>query len=314
MKKRTPLTDDQRAAKRTADQQLAREAVEQLLNSDGWRTWLTTRSRFHTYSFGNQLLIAMQHPTATRVAGFRRWLELGYCVRAGEHGIRIWAPCPPSKKAIAEALARGEERPRTHFRLAAVFAQDQIAELPPPAEPVPLTPPISDIDGDDLGEHIEPLIEFAATIGSEVSLSILASDFPGGEHGYYRLDNKQIAVNANLSINQQVKTLVHEIAHALVRADHHDDDPTLDRASEELLVESVAMSVCGTLGLDTTGYSIPYLASWSDGDAEHLDSIEAHAKLVNRLASRIEDAVARLEIPTPVAALDGPPADLGRRS
>jgi len=118
------LTEAEREQRRAADRAFVQQAVEQLRSSDGWQRWLTTRRHFHTYSLRNQLLIAMQRPDATRVAGFKAWLALGYCVRRGERGLRIFAPCPPSKaklRAWREAGAVPAEKPRTFFRLTAVF-------------------------------------------------------------------------------------------------------------------------------------------------------------------------------------------------
>ena len=130
----------------------------------GWQQWLAARRHFHAYSLANQLLIAMQKPEATRVAGFRAWLKLGYCVRKGESALRIWCPCPPSAKQLKEwqdAGADPKQRPRTRFRLGPVFDRSQVSELPPPAEPLPLDPPIHEIDGDDLAWALEPLTELA---------------------------------------------------------------------------------------------------------------------------------------------------------
>lgn len=292
--RRPVLTDGERAAKRAAETELVAAAVEQLRTSEGWTQWVATRSRFHRYSFGNQMLIAFQHPTAKHVAGFRKWLELGYCVRKGEHGLRIWAPCPPSKAKLAAwessraaaSKSAGVEldgvRPRTFFRLTAVFAQDQVEELPPPAVPVSLTPPIHEVDGDDLALMLDPLISFAQSIGSDV---VRNADL-GNARGCYS-HTRQITLAAGLTANGEVKTLVHEIAHALV---HGSDTPEvqLSYAMEELIVESVAMSVCGTLGLDTSDYSLGYLCSWSE--KTDIDLIKRSAALVNELASRIEDA------------------------
>ena len=140
MPKRTQLTDAERQKRRAADRAFVQEAVEQLRSSEGWQRWLTTRRHFHTYSLRNQLLIAMQKPDATRVAGFKAWLALGYCVRRGEKALRIFAPCPPSKaklEAWRQAGAHPAEKPRTFFRLTAVFDRSQVDELPPPAEPAP---------------------------------------------------------------------------------------------------------------------------------------------------------------------------------
>ena len=98
------LTEQQRAERRAGERQLAQQAVEQLRSSEGWQAWLSSRRHFHRYSFTNQLLIALQMPEATRVAGFKAWLRLGYCVRRGESArIRIWA-----KRAI---LHRMRSRP-----------------------------------------------------------------------------------------------------------------------------------------------------------------------------------------------------------
>ncbi len=119
-----PLTDAQREQRRAADRAFVQQAVEQLRSSDGWQRWLTTRRHFHTYSLRNQLLLAMQNPDATRVAGFKAWLALGYCVRRGEKALRIFAPCPPSKaklQAWRDAGADPAEKPRSFFRLTAVF-------------------------------------------------------------------------------------------------------------------------------------------------------------------------------------------------
>jgi hypothetical protein len=129
--KRAALSEEERAERRRADREYARHAVGRLRSSQGWQRWLATRRHFHSYSLGNQLLIAMVRPTATRVAGFRSWLELGYAVRKrpedveeGQWAIRIWAPCPPSRKQIdrwQKAGADPEDRPRTYFRLVPVF-------------------------------------------------------------------------------------------------------------------------------------------------------------------------------------------------
>lgn len=92
-----------------------------------------------------------------------------------------------------------------------------------------------------------------------------------------------------MSANGKVKTRCHEIAHALIRREREDGDPELDRASEELVVESVAFTCVGTLGIKADGYSVPYLASWAE--QSDLSVLEQTAALIGRLASRIEDAV-----------------------
>ena len=121
---RKPVSEDERAERRRADREFARKAVEQLRSSEGWQRWLATRRHVHCYSLINQLLIAMQRPDATRVAGFRAWLKLGYCVQCGERAIRIWVPISPSCKQLEKwerADSDPAERPRTCFRLGPVF-------------------------------------------------------------------------------------------------------------------------------------------------------------------------------------------------
>src|SRR4051794_41647183 len=108
--RRRRLSEAEREQRRSADRAFVEQAVEALRSSEGWQRWLTTRRYFHTYSLRNQLLIAMQTPDATRVAGFKTWLALGYCVRRGETGLRIFAPCPASKGQAA-GLARCRRRP-----------------------------------------------------------------------------------------------------------------------------------------------------------------------------------------------------------
>ena len=251
------------------------------------------RRHFHHYSFHNQLLIAHQRPGATRVAGFRKWLQLGYAVRKGERAIRIWAPCPPSKKAIARWQAEGakdEEMPRTFFRLVPVFDRSQVEPLPEfPGGPAPLDPPQEPIAGDGLASRFEPLAAF----GRELGLSVAVEPIPGSARGYHEPASGRVAIEAvgpGFSANAQVAVLVHELAHALVRLDREDGDPKLDYASEEVVVESVAYSVCQSLGLDTAGQAVPYMAGWSES-AEG-DPIEAYAELIDRLARRLEAVAA----------------------
>lgn len=284
---RKPLSEEERAERRRADREFARQAVEQLRSSAGWQRWLAARGHFHRYSLTNQLLIAMQRPAATRVAGFRAWLNLGYCVQRGERAIRIWVPIPPSRKQLERWERAGSdpaERPNTYFKLGPVFDREQVQQLPPPATPAPLDPPVRDVTGEDLGPVLPHLIELGREIGSSVEFEAIG----GHRRGYYEVESRRIAIAEDMPANAQVKTLIHELAHALLRAEPSEDDPALEQAAEELVVESVAYTVCGALGLDSAGYSIPYLASWaSDGD---LDMLEGTAALIDRLARRVEDA------------------------
>jgi hypothetical protein len=295
VKHKRQLTEGERAERRAQDREYARQAVEQLRSSYGWNAWLTARASFRNYSLGNQLLIAMARPTATRVAGFRAWLKLGYSVQKrpddvpeGAWAIKIWAPCPPLRKQLERWQHNGsnpDERPRTFFKLVPVFAQDQVQPMPPPAVPVPLEPPIRDIDGEDLAPMLPRLIALA----SDLEVGVRFDDLPGRAHGCYEINTQRITIDAGLSANQKVKTFCHELAHAIVRLDRQPEDPELDYASEELVAESVAFTCVRSLGISAEGYSIPYLTSWAE-DTD-LEVLEQTAGLIDRLASRIETAL-----------------------
>ncbi len=121
-------------------------------------------------------------------------------------------------------------------------------------------------------------------------MTVTSAALPAGCDGTYSPREGTIRLSAALgSANARAAVLVHELAHALAGRDRREDDPQLDYAQEELVVESVAFTVCGGLGIDTTGASVPYLAAW----AEHapLATIEATAALIDRLARRVEDAL-----------------------
>jgi antirestriction protein ArdC len=291
---RVALTDQERAERRKQEQQLTERAVAQLRSSMGWQRWLTVRAQagLRRYSLRNQLLIALADCDATRVAGFRAWLALGYCVRRGERShIRVWARCEPSKKRLQawqEAGGDPDERPKPFYKLEAVFSQAQVEPLPPPAEPAPLESPIVPLTGDELGWTLDRLDALAG----ELEVSVEAVALPDGCGGFYDHDRRTIAISSRLgSDNARARTRVHELAHALVRLDRREQDPQLGYAEEELVVESVAFTVCGGLGIDMTGSSVPYLASWAE--QAPLATIEATAGLIDRLARRIEGALER---------------------
>ena len=135
-----------------------------------------------------------------------------------------------------------------------------------------------------------PLTALAGEIGSTVTFESIDS----GADGYYRPQTKAIVVEASHPANRQVKTLVHELAHALVRADRQDEDPELDTAAEELVAETTAYSVCASAGIDPGEFSITYLAGWSERTPTA--TIEGTAALIDRLSRRIEDAVAAVAL------------------
>ena len=283
--RRQVLTDEQREQRRAEQRELVVASIEQLRSSDGWGAYLSARGRFRSYSARNVLSILQQHPSATRVAGFRAWLDLGWCVTKGSRAIRIWAPCPPSQrqlKAWRDAGSDPNDRPRTGWRLASVFAQDQVAELPAPAHPAPLQPPIAEIRGDSHEDLIAELVALADEIGYTVTFCDT-----GTADGLCDSHDKRIAVAERLEANGRLVALIHELAHALLAEDP--DAPRLDYAQGELIAESVAFCACQTVGLDTSANSIPYLTSWAEQAS--LDVLEQTAALTGRLADRIESVL-----------------------
>jgi antirestriction protein ArdC len=283
--RRRPPSEEERSERRAAEREQMQQAVEALRTSEGWQRWLKVRRHFHAYSFHNQLMIAVQCAGATRVAGFWKWLEIGYAVRKGEHAIRIWAPCPPSRKAIARWRSEGadpEKEPRTFFRLVPVFDASQVDPLPDfPGGPEPIA-------GDGLADRVPSLVGFSKPLGLEVSIEEIA----GAASGYHEPASGRIVVEEvgpGFSANAQLSVLVHETAHALLRIDRREEDPRLDYATEEVVVESVAYSVCASLGLDSSGSAVPYVAGWSDGVEG--DVIESYGSLIDRLARKIEEVV-----------------------
>jgi hypothetical protein len=160
-----------------------------------------------------------------------------------------------------------------------------VQPLPPPAVPAPLEPPIRNVEGDELAPVIPGLVELAGEIGSSVTFQSIA----GAAHGYYEPDSRRIVVDHRLSANQRVKTLCHELAHALVRHDRRPDDPNVDYAGEELVAESVAYTCLGAVAISSEDYSIPYLASWAESSG--LEVLERTAALIDRIASSIEAAL-----------------------
>jgi antirestriction protein ArdC len=296
--KRKPPTETERAERRERERRLMAEAIERLRSSEGWQRWLKVRRHFHCYSLHNQFLIAMQMPDASRVAGFKAWMKLGYVVQKGETGIYIWAPCPPSKRRIAEwreAGADPDERPRTFFRLVKVFDRSQVRALPDfPGGPVDLEPPSEPVTGDGLAHLFGALVTFGERIGSPIRVEATAGPARGElslRDGRIRVD----PVDEDFSPNAQVAVAFHELSHALVRSDRREDDPILSYAEEEVVVECVAYVVCSAAGLDTTGSSVPYVTGWGKGE-----EVERYAALIDRLAQRLEDAI--LESPGPEAA------------
>ncbi len=245
------------------------EGVEKIFTSEQYHVYLDTMSKFHNYSFNNTLLIALQRPDATLVAGYQTWQKkFQRHVKRGEKGIKIIAPVPVKEKREIEKVDEetqeiviGEDgQPETEvverilprFRVTTVFDVSQTD-----GEPLP-TIEAKELEGDviiyeDFMKGLEEL--------SPVPFQFM--EIEGGAKGYY--SKKYIAIQKGMSNAQTMKTAVHETAHAIL----HDRDImeenglTKDRMTKEVEAESVAYVVCNRFGLDTSDYSFSYIAGWS---------------------------------------------------
>ena len=186
--------------------------LDSLLDSDSFCQWLAVQARFHQYSFGNALLIAIQYPQATRVAGFHAWKRLGRSVKQGEKGIAIFAPVQykaPSKDA--DALP-DEERVRVGFRAVYVFDVSQTDGEPLPTLYTP--------DADDTNPVSAPLTERLLQLAADEGLTVnrAATDCAAakGFYGYYIWQAHRIHVAADCTPNQGAATLAHELGHHLL--------------------------------------------------------------------------------------------------
>jgi hypothetical protein len=246
------------------------EGVSSLTSSEQWRRHLDVQTRFHRYSFGNAVLIAAQFPEATRVAGFASWKKLGRSVSKGESAIWILAPVVGRKVRVEEDE---EHRPIRGFRTVPVFDVSQTT-----GDPLPEV--CHNLAGSDLSRCLERLLDRAERVGYTVVLT----DLPGTVNGDCSFAARRIRVEARNAPDQQVKTLAHELAHALL---HEGVD---DRSLAELEAESTAYVVCRSLGLDSGTYSFGYVATWAGGGDQAVVGIKASGGRIQQAASVILDA------------------------
>jgi antirestriction protein ArdC len=255
------------------------DGVADLTNSTAWRAWLDVQRRFHRYSWGNTLLIAAQRPDATRVAGFHAWLRLGRHVRKGEHGIAILAPVV-ARLRVVDGDSRDERwvagRPHA-FRVAHVFdvSQTDGEEL--------AAPPVTRLEGGDPSDWYTQLRDVAHGLEFTVEEDYL----PDGVNGDCNHTLRRIRIEVRNGQRQQVKTLAHELGHAILHADR----AGLSREQAELEAESVAYIVCAGLGIDTSEYSFGYLAVWAGGGEQARRAIAESAQRIQMAAHRVLDAV-----------------------
>ena len=247
------------------------QGVAALRDSEQFKRYLDVAARFHTYSFGNQILIGMQCPVASRVAGYKTWQGMGRQVRKGEKGIRILAPRP--WKEHRDGCARGKcECPDGGVGFASVSVfdvsqtdGDDLPEL------------CADLAGDDAG-LLAGLADIATAEGLEIDTT--PDHAHGTAHGYYTPKDARIWVDMSRPAAHLAATLAHELAHYFT----HDDKPCRDAG--EVIAESVAYIVLGHFGIEAGAYSFGYLASWDTDDAKQF---KAQLSQIQNTAATIID-------------------------
>ena len=282
--------------------------IQALFESEQYKAYLTAMSKFHNYSFNNTLLIAMQKPDASLVAGFGKWRDdFERHVKRGEKGIKILAPSPYKVKKQMEKIDPATQKPVIGadgkpvteereieipvFRVVTVFdvSQTEGKEIP-------------DIAVAELTGSVEQYQDFFAALEKASPVPIAFENIEGGAHGYYHLEEKRIAIDEGMSELQTLKTAIHEIAHAKLHAIDKDAPATEqadrpDRRTREVQAESVAYAVCQHYGLDTSDYSFGYVAGWSSGRelSELKASLETIRKAANELITDIDGHLAQLQ-------------------
>ena len=279
--------------------------IQELFESERYKAYLTTMSKFHSYSFNNTLLIAMQG--GQLVAGYNKWRDdFHRNVKKGEKAIKILAPAPfKAKKEVQKLDAQGrpvmrkDGKPVTEvqeiqvpaFKIVSVFDVSQTE-----GEPLP------SIGVEELTGSVERYGKFFKALEQTSPVPIGFEDIPGGSHGYYHLTEKRIAIQEGMSELQTLKTAIHEIAHSKLHA-IDPEAPAIEQAdrpdsrTREVQAESVAYAVCQHYGLDTSDYSFGYVAGWSSGkDLKELKaSLETIRATAHELITTIDGHLAQLQ-------------------
>ena len=252
---------------------LLTESVTELLNSDTFKAALAFRKKLPHYSFRNVWLIFCQMPDATSVAGYRVWQSVGRQVRKGETSLAIVAPL------IKRVEENGKKEKRlVGFKTARVFdiSQTDGDELPELPECVLLT-----AEGENINAYTKQLETFATARGNPVSYQAM----PGTAKGFFVPASGQVVVKAGMPALQTLKTLVHEVAHALA---HGKGCEAKTRDVMELEAEATAYLVCDALGLDTAAYSFPYLAGWAEKPDTLLNAADRACRLADQLLEALD--------------------------
>ena len=284
------------------------QGITELFDSERYKEYLRVMSKFHNYSFNNTLLIAMQKPDASLIAGFTAWKnQFQRNVKKGEKGIKIIAPSPFKIKQETEKLDPQTQKP--------VIGRDgkpvtEEKEITIPAYKVVSVFDVSQTEGKELPDiavdaltgDVEQYSDFFAALEKASPVPIGFEKIEGGAHGYYHLEDKRIALDEGMSELQTLKTAIHEIAHAKLHdidlnAPKDKQQPRVDRRTREVEAESVAYTVCQHYGLDTSDYSFGYVAGWSSGRelAELKSSLETIRSAAADIINSIDGHIAELQ-------------------
>ena len=293
------LTSEKPAEKLKEITDRLEQGIAELFDSERYREYLKVMSKFHNYSFNNTLLIAMQKPDASLVAGFSAWKNnFGRNVMKGQKGIKIIAPSPFKIRQEVEKIDPHTQKPIIGkdgkpvteekeitipaYKVVSVFdvSQTEGKELP-------------DIAVDELTGDVDRYKDFFAALEKTSPVPIAFENIEGGSHGYYHLEDKRIAINEGMSELQTLKTAIHEIAHAKLHDIDlnapKDEQPRVDRRTREVEAESVAYTVCQHYGLDTSDYSFGYVAGWSSG--RELSELKSSLETIRSAAAEIINSI-----------------------
>ena len=281
------------------------QGLQDLFNSDSYRNYLSTMSKFHNYSFNNTLLIAMQKPDATLVAGYKAWQKnFERHVNKGEKAIRILAPAPYKIKeerdkidpVTQELLLDKDGNPQKEeveitipaFRAVSVFDLSQTDGKP-----------IPELTAKELLSDVEGYQDMIRAVEAISPVPIELEEIAGDSKGYYDREAKRIAVQENMSESQTLKTMIHEVAHSKLHSKEveQDEQKRKDRNTKEVEAESVAYTVCQHFGIDTSDYSFGYIAGWSSGrDTKELrSSMDTIRRTASELITGIEEQLQELQ-------------------
>lgn len=263
--------------------------ITELFNSERYAAYLSTMAKFHRYSFGNILLILLQCPGASQVAGYGDWKKnFGRQVKRGEHGITILAPCPYRRREEVEETAPDGSTAttiqlvqRVGFRTVTVFDVSQTEGKPLPELVHKLTGGV--VDYERITEAISHLSPYPISIEA----------FPGAAFGCCNFAERRILVQPDMSQVQTIKTMIHEVSHAKLHAPKEgaapEENRSEQRSSREVEAESVAYVVCQHFGIDTSDYSFGYVAGWSRG--KDLTQLRASLERIRDTAAELIDSI-----------------------